>query len=116
MTVTKIGCIVKLLVSATYKHGNNIHYNHQRIWHKFFQHSNNLHRNPNQLDESMEYLRQHYNKEAVLDNIVGLQSGVILENFALVYEHLLIRRVHILPLSTLDDPLDLAHLQKQSQL
>jgi hypothetical protein len=63
----------------------------------------------------MEYLGQHYNKEAVLGNIVVSQSGVVLEDLPLVYEHLLVRRVHALPLSALDDPLDLAHLQKSEQ-
>jgi hypothetical protein len=62
----------------------------------------------------MEYLGQHYNKEAVLGNIVVSQSGVVLEDLPLVYEHLLVRRVHALPLSALDDPLDLAHLQKRA--
>lgn len=66
------------------------------------------------LNKIITYLRQHYNKEAVLSNFVAFQSCIILENFPLVYEHLLIRRVHILPLSTLNDSLHLSHLQNRA--
>ena len=34
----------------------------------------------------------------------------------MVYEHMLMCRVHILPLRSFIDPLDLAHLQKQSKV
>jgi hypothetical protein len=63
-------------------------------------------------NHSIRYLGKHYNKEAVLSNFVAFQSGVILEDFPLVYEHLLVRGVDTLTLGGLDDLLHLSNLQK----
>jgi len=66
-------------------------------------------------NHSIKYLGQHYNKEAVLSNFVAFQSGVILENFPLVYEQLVVGGVDALSLSHLDDPLHPSNLHKQSR-
>jgi len=55
----------------------------------------------NQNNKHVAYLSEHYNKKIILNHLVFLQCGVILEHLPLVYKHLLVSRIGSLLLHTL---------------